>query len=299
MAAHVLLKAAEDDLGKLIKSVTRLIRHKGHFSRELNTIKSRLDELQPVVRDLKATIESFKFRLSIKEVGDFQKKLKDHINLCENFSGESDSLKDSKYTKQVDELDKSLKEQLDILTGQNPNPQEGTGGMVTRVIGRVENLIHINGPEETGVTARFRNICGRVLEPLIHNDGPEKHSTKALFKDLCSRVETLLTTKVHFKKELGNTKSWLDELQPLQVNYIQVIEERNVSLNFWIKEVEDYKKELSKGIKLCEDFSREDNSAHKSASADPLYQLNRDLKKQFEVLTAKKRKGRTLTLRFW
>ncbi|KAK9948796.1 hypothetical protein M0R45_004358 [Rubus argutus] len=155
-----------------------------------------------------------------------------------------------------------------------------------------------NTAENVGAIFLLR-FESEALRPLIHNDGPEKHTAKALFKDLCSRVETLLTTKVHFKKELGNTKSWLDELQPLQVNYIQVIEERNVSLNFWIKEVEDYKKELSKGIKLCEDFSREDNSGHKSASADPLYQLNRDLKKQFEVLTAKKLKGRTLSLRFW
>lgn len=224
----------------MIKSVTRLIRHKGHFSRELNTIKSRIDELQPVVRNLKETIDNFKFRLSIKEVGDFQKKLKDHINLCENFSRESDSLKDSKYTKQVDELDKSLKEQLDILTGQNPNPHEGTGaGAVAAALKGVEALIHDNGP--------LNNIWGRgrrALEPLIHNNPPKEHSTKALFEDLYGRVETLLNTKVHFKKELGNTKSWLDELQPLQVNYIEEIEKSNMSLNFWIKEVEDYKKEL-------------------------------------------------------
>ncbi|KAL6227293.1 hypothetical protein ACLB2K_001252 [Fragaria x ananassa] len=281
--AHTALKLAEDDLGKLIKSVERLIRHKHHFTQELNTIKSRLNELQPVVKNLKLTIESFKFRLTVKEVGDFQQKLKEHMQLCANFSGESNSLKDSRYTKQLDELDKSLKEQLHILTGQKSNSHEGNGVAVVLggVKGRVETLIH------------------NVLEPLIHTNRPDEHNAKALFDHLYGCVHTLMNNKVHFKIELGNIKSRLDGLKPLQVNYIERIEDCNESLHFSIKEVDDYKKELSKAIKLCEDFSREENSLQKSAFTNRLYQLNRDLKKQMENLTAKKRKAGILSLRPW
>lgn len=91
---------------------------------------------------------------------------------------------------------------------------------------------------------------------------------KAKFTDLNDLVKSLTLCKPHYKVQLEDFKSNLNELLPVVKEIQEMTKHSSIKL-LSIKAVKDFEKEVSAGIQLCDDVSKEANLTEK-----PVFGMN-------------------------
>ncbi|KAM5576386.1 hypothetical protein ABKV19_007319 [Rosa sericea] len=124
---------------KLYKGVEKLLMNKcTQFTPLLENIKSTLHSLQPLIKQIEH--HNIELNLSNKEVEDFKKKIFEGVVLVEKFSKVRNWYKNPSYTNQLQELDRSLKRQLEILTAEGVRDGKETLVLARKILLSVWNM---------------------------------------------------------------------------------------------------------------------------------------------------------------
>ncbi|KAL6227295.1 hypothetical protein ACLB2K_001254 [Fragaria x ananassa] len=125
--------------GKLYNGVEKLLINKStQFTPLLENIKSTLHSLHPLIKQIEH--HNIELSLSNKEVEDFKKVIFKGVELVEKLSKVQNWYRNPSYRNQLQELDRSLKRQLEILTAEGVRDGKETLVLVRKILLSVWNM---------------------------------------------------------------------------------------------------------------------------------------------------------------